>query len=106
MHQRGFTANALPPHPLAASHLAESIAELPGIRLDPREVETNIVIFEVDERLGTNQEFAERMHQRGVWMFTVGSTRIRAVTHLDLTRTQIDQAVDVFREFCAAAQVA
>ncbi len=89
-----------------ARHLAESIAEMPGIRLDPSDVETNIVIFEVSQRLGTNQEFVDRLHERGVWMFTVGPARIRAVTHLDVSSAQIDQAINIIREICAAAHVA
>ncbi len=89
-----------------ARHLAERIAEIPGIQLDPADVQTNIVVFEVSEQLGTNQEFVDRMYQRGVWMFTVGRSGVRAVTHMDVSREQIDRAVNVFREVCGAPQPA
>ena len=89
-----------------ARRLAERIAEIPGIQLDPADVQTNIVVFEVSEQLGTNREFVDRMSQRGVWMFTVGLSGVRAVTHMDVSREQIDRAVNVFREVCGAPQPA
>ncbi len=85
-----------------ARRFAEGIAGLRGIRLNPAEVETNIVIFEVDAGLGSAPEFAARLHARDVWMMATGPTKVRAVTHLDVSREQIDRAIAVFRELCAA----
>lgn len=87
-----------------AKRFAEGIAELPGITLDPRTVETNIVIFEVDERLGAAEAFSQKLRDRGVWMFATGPRSLRAVTHLDVSRAQIDQALGVFRELCGASK--
>ncbi len=81
-----------------ARRLAEALATLPGIRLDPATVETNIVIFEVEPTLGTAADVAERLRARGVWVIATGATKIRAVTHLDVSPTQIDRAIAVFRE--------
>ena len=86
--------------------LAEALAELPGIRLDPATVETNIIVFEIDERLGTAAEFARKLHERGVWLLATGPQRLRAVTHLDVSREQIEQAIGVFQELCTAAATA
>jgi threonine aldolase len=86
-----------------ARHLAEAIAELPGIQLNPDEVETNIVIFDVDERLGTAADFVQQMRGHDVWILVIGPQRVRAVTHLDVAREQIDQAIGVFREVCTTA---
>jgi threonine aldolase len=85
-----------------AQRLAAALAELPGIRLDPATVETNIVIFEVEPRLGSAAEVVQRLHGRDVWVLATGPTSIRAVTHLDVPRPQIDRAIGVFREICAA----
>jgi threonine aldolase len=84
-----------------ARHLAEAIAALPGIHLDPRTVETNIVIFEVAPQLGTAARVIERLRERDVWMLATGPTSIRAVTHLDVSRAQIDQAIADFRAICS-----
>lgn len=86
-----------------AARLAQALAELPGIRLDPRTVETNIIIFDIDERLGSAAEFAERLRAQGVWLLPTGPRRLRAVTHLDVSREQIDRAIGVFRGLCQSA---
>lgn len=86
-----------------ARQLAEALAELPGITLDPAMVETNIVYFDVAARLGPADRFAERLHERDVWLLAVGPQRLRAVTHLDVSRAQTERAIGVFRELCAAA---
>ncbi len=83
--------------------LAEGIAGLPGIRLDPGTVQTNIVIFEVGPPLPPAADFVRQMEQHGVRMFATGPDRVRAVTHLDVSREQIERAIRVFREVCSAA---
>lgn len=89
-----------------ARRLAEALAELPGIGLDPATVETNIVIFEIDQRHGTAPEFVARLHERGVWTLATAPNRVRAVTHLDVSREHVDRTIDVFRELCGAAAAA
>lgn len=56
--------------------------------------ETNIVMVDINN--GTTAEvFASRAKEQGVLVSVFGPTRIRVVTHLDVTREQIDQAVRV-----------
>ncbi len=83
-----------------ARRLAEAIAELPGIRLDPATVETNIVLFDVEPSLGTAAEFVARLREHGVWMLPTPPQRVRAVTHLDVTAAGIEQAIAAFRAVC------
>ena len=49
-------------------------------------IDTNIVIFAVDAKLGTATEFATALKDRGLFMLSVGPQLIRAVTHLDVSR--------------------
>lgn len=86
-----------------ARRLAEGLAGLPGVRLDPRTVETNIVIFEVGPPLPPATDFVRQLEQRGVRMFATGPNRVRAVTHLDVSREQIDKTIQVFQEVCRTA---
>src|SRR4051794_22098413 len=72
-----------------ARALAEGIAELPGARIDASKVETNIVIFEVDDPPAVISALAGE----GVEMSPMGPGRIRAVTHLDVSRADIDTAL-------------
>jgi threonine aldolase len=78
-----------------AQRLADAIRQSPRLRLDPEQVDTNIVCFQVAPELGTAAEFCERLREEGVLMFDVGSRRIRAVTHLNVTREEVDRACEI-----------
>ena len=69
--------------------LAEGLAELPGVELEPGKVETNIVIFEVDDA----PRLVGELWDRGIEMTPLGPRRIRAVTHLDVDRAGIERAL-------------
>ena len=77
-----------------AKLLARGLAELPGISLDPDQVQTNIVIFELAPMGFTAEQFAERLlDEHGVRVSVMGPTLVRAVTHLDVSRAQIELAI-------------
>lgn len=79
-----------------ARRFAEGIADLSQIKLDPTRVETNIVLFEVKSMTG--EELAGRLLNRGIRLSIMGENLLRAVTHLDISRTDIDFAVAVVRD--------
>ncbi|MDX1962561.1 MAG: GntG family PLP-dependent aldolase [Pirellulales bacterium] len=68
-----------------ARQLAEIVATLPGCRLHPPRVETNIVIFEIDPVLATGAEISRLCGEQGLLVLSLGPQMIRAVTHLDVT---------------------
>lgn len=71
--------------------LADGLAELPGVSLDPATVDTNIVVF----GLADPAEFCARMRaEHGVLMGTLGPGRVRAVTHLDVDAAGVRRAID------------
>jgi threonine aldolase len=72
-----------------ARRLAEGLASLPGVQLDPATVETNIVIFEVPDAAA----FGAALAADDVAMSVFGATRMRAVTHLDVDNEGIDRAL-------------
>ncbi len=74
--------------------LAEGLAEIPGVTVDPDEVETNIVMFEVSEPASA---VLGRLLEQGVRVSQPGPYRLRAVTHLDISRQDVDEAVQVAR---------
>ena len=76
-----------------ARTLAEGLAKLPGVGLDPSTVETNIVIFEVADAAAA----VAALLARGVRMGAMGPRTVRAVTHLDVSAAQIDRALDAAR---------
>jgi threonine aldolase len=84
--------------------LAQAIRSTPGLKLDPEVVDTNIVIFDIDPELGTAAAFCARLRDEGVWMYPIAPQRIRAVTHLDVSRQQIEHAAQVLQDTAAAVQ--
>ena len=81
-----------------AKRLAEGLAVLPGIVLDPARVQTNIVIFELDRDDMTPEALAERLKERGVLLFAIGGRRLRAVTNYHVTAADVERALEVFAE--------
>lgn len=91
-----------------AALLAEGLGDIPGVSV-PLRVETNMVFFDVEPRIGTAAQVCERLKARGVWMLPTGPQRVRAVCHLDVSRDMIVQAIRAVGEACgaeAAAKVA
>jgi threonine aldolase len=72
-----------------AKRLAEGLAELPGVDLDPASVDTNIVIFAVPD----SGAFCSALADEDIAMSRFGPTRVRAVTHLDVDDDGIERAL-------------
>jgi threonine aldolase len=85
-----------------ARRLAQGLAEIPGVAVDPASVETNIVFFDLTGALDAPAA-VERLLARGVRMGATAPRTIRAVTHLDVSAAQIEQALDAARDVFAAA---
>ena len=85
-----------------AKALAEGLAKIRRIRIDPDKVQTNIVIFDLGETGLTSKQFLERLAQRKVLGGPVDARRIRMVTHLDVDRNDIEQAVRIIGEVVGA----
>jgi len=81
-----------------AKLLAEGLATTDGIRCDAALVESNLVFFEIDAKLGSAAQFCSAMKEQGVLIGPMGGQRIRAVTHLDVSAEEIVRAVEVARE--------
>jgi len=77
-----------------AKLLAEGIANIPGLALDPKTVVTNIVIFDIAKTGLTVTDFVAKAKAQGVLLSGVGGTRVRVVTHLDVSRTDCERAVE------------
>ncbi len=73
--------------------LAEGLAEIEGVGVDPTSTETNIVIFLVADAPALVDDLA----QQGVEMSALHPNVVRAVTHLDVDRGGIDQALAAVR---------
>ncbi|MBW2052285.1 MAG: aminotransferase class I/II-fold pyridoxal phosphate-dependent enzyme [Deltaproteobacteria bacterium] len=73
--------------------LDHHVAELDGIEIDPVDVETNIVIFQVTHPRLNASNVTNRLKAHGVLVLPWTSDQIRAVTHLDVNRTGVERAL-------------
>ncbi|MDP1796342.1 MAG: low specificity L-threonine aldolase, partial [Planctomycetaceae bacterium] len=64
----------------------------------PAKVETNLVFFELHPRHGSAAELAVRMKSRNVNIYATGPQRLRACTHLDVTKDELLTAAKILRD--------
>ncbi|MGH3546237.1 MAG: threonine aldolase family protein [Mycobacteriales bacterium] len=84
-----------------ARTLAERLAGLPAVTLDPAAVETNIVVFQVADA----PRFCARLEtEHGVRMGALGPDSVRAVTHHDVNTAEVRRALDAAATVLTAAQ--
>ncbi|MDC2961377.1 GntG family PLP-dependent aldolase [Streptomyces gilvifuscus] len=84
-----------------ARRLAERLAGLPGVVVEP--VETNMVFFRVEAPHVSQSRFIERAWDEGVRLAELGRGRIRAVTHAGVTDSDVDRALSVFHDILTPA---
>ncbi len=71
--------------------LAEGLATLPGIRIDPEAVETNLVFFEID---GPDPwAFRAALSAQGVRASGTAPHRVRMATHLGISAADVEEAL-------------
>jgi threonine aldolase len=87
-----------------ARRLAEGVAEIRNLRIDPKKVRTNIVIFDCSKTGKTAVELCEALSLRGVWAQDTALYSVRFVTHCDLNREGIERALSVLQEVVAQPQ--
>ena len=81
-----------------AKLLAQGLKNIPGIGIKPEKVQTNIVIYDVGETGLGSTEFLRRLSERKVLGGPVDARRVRMVTHVDVDRNGIEQALRVIAE--------
>lgn len=79
-----------------AKYLAENLADIPGIDLDPARVKTNIVFFDLQDGL-TADDLADRVAHDGVLIMSSAERRVRVVTHYGIDRADVDSAVGAIK---------
>jgi threonine aldolase len=73
--------------------LASGLAGLSGVEIDLAAVETNIVLFDVEDAPGLVRRLADRVEIQAF-----GPRRVRAVTHLDVSRSDVDRALEALAD--------
>ena len=82
----------------SAREFAERVSRIEGIDIDLETVQTNIVVMDV-AGLGIDAfQAVARLRDRGLLVVIFGPTRIRAVTHLDVSSEQVLQAARIIEK--------
>jgi threonine aldolase len=76
-----------------AKRLAEGIAQIPGLRIDPAKVKSNIVIFDCSASGRNAIELCDALHAKGVWAQDTASHSVRMATHWNVSREGIEKAL-------------
>jgi threonine aldolase len=81
---------------LHAKILEQTLLSLPFVK-SCMPADTNIVIFELDEK-HNSEDFVEKLAHHGIKCNTFGKQMIRFVTHLDINETMIDYTIDTLKK--------
>jgi len=81
--------------------LADGIADLPGIILDPESIKTNIIYFDMDDAAMESADFLAALSTKGIQFFDTGPRRFRMVTHYGITAEDILYTIDGFKQTLA-----
>ena len=81
-----------------AKRLAKALSALPGVDVNPDEVDTNIVYFDVTKSPMNAIDVMIKMAEQGVLMLPMDENRVRAVMHLGVDSHDIDKAIEAFSE--------
>lgn len=79
-----------------ARHLAQGLATLTGVQLDPATVRTNIVYVDFEPSAPPVTEIVTRLSEQNVRVLATGPSQIRAVTHFGITSADIECALAAF----------
>ena len=78
--------------------LADGIADLPGVVLDPETIKTNIIYFDLDDNAIESANFLTVLAAKGIQFFDTGPRRFRMVTHYGITAEDILYTIDGFKQ--------
>jgi len=85
-----------------ARYLAEELAKIEGITIDLDTVQTNIVIFDIVGIGMTAPDICAKWQERGTLALPISDSKIRIVTHLDVSSEECEEALAAFRKVVGA----
>ncbi len=81
-----------------AKLIAQTMLQSKRIILDLTSVETNIIVFSLSDEAEDAPSLRAKARQRGVLLNALGARKVRALTHLDVSRTECQQAAEILLE--------
>jgi len=84
-----------------AQVLANGLQQIPGIKIDPAKVATNILVFNISATGMNTAEFSRKLAERNVLAAGIDPENMRFVTHMDVNRQDCETALEAIREICS-----
>jgi threonine aldolase len=84
-----------------ARFLAEGLARVSGIKIDPEKVVTNILVCDISGTGLDSAVFSRKLAGLNVLVGTVNAELVRLVTHMDVDRAACQRAIDAVERVCA-----
>ncbi|HXZ79132.1 MAG TPA: threonine aldolase family protein [Terriglobales bacterium] len=80
--------------------LAERLARIPGVKIDPAKVQTNILVVDIKGTGMNSSEFCRKLAEHNVLAGGVNPETVRFVTHMDVDRSACERAAEVVSQVC------
>ncbi len=87
-----------------ARFLADGLAKVRGIKIDPQKVVTNIVVFDIGGTGMNTADLSKKLGEQGVLANGISPEAMRLVTHMDVDRTACSRALEVIRQACEGGE--
>ena len=84
-----------------AKQLARRLQQIPTVKINPQDVDTNIVIFDVIGHRLNPPAIVAALKQEGVLINAIGGASFRAVTHLNISSAMTEEACEIFTRVLA-----
>ena len=86
-----------------AKMLAKGLHSIEGVTCDINMTDSNLVFFDIDKMLGDGIDLCRKLWENGVLAEALDSQRVRFVTHLDVTQSEIENAIQITADVCKHA---
>jgi threonine aldolase len=83
-----------------AKMLVDGLATIDGVTSNRETTQTNLVFFDIDKMLGDGPTLCRKLWENGVLAESLDLQRIRYVTHLDVTESEIERAIQITADVC------
>jgi threonine aldolase len=78
-----------------AKKIAETLNSLPSIAIELESVQSNLIIFDISKMGKSASDVCLILEENGVLVLPFGPTKIRMVTHLDVSVSEIDEVCKI-----------
>lgn len=82
--------------------LATGLSNIKGLKVDLNSVQTNMVYVDVSGTGLTGAQFSAKVREHGVWINATGPTKVRFVTHLDVSKSDVEATVSIISKLLSS----